>query len=177
MIHLADNTKAFCWGLLCILSIGGCSSIPPAVQVTGGAAGSAVVTQDSRPTVHGDSALTRLNGPIAQNLECNQTDSTVSCCLKKHPGEYERCGAMAPRQRPPQKPNRLPPLTDLTPEEARAREEMCREHWDRCIERGGEYERRGQYGQTICRACWQTCKANGVWPDQVNDIPCLGGSP
>lgn len=28
--------------------------------------------------------------------ECNATDSTTSCCLKQHPGEYERCGVEAP---------------------------------------------------------------------------------
>ena len=32
--------------------------------------------------------------------ECSQTDSTLSCCLKQHPGQYERCGAEAPTKRP-----------------------------------------------------------------------------
>lgn len=27
-----------------------------------------------------------------EGFECNPTDSTESCCLKKHPGQYERCG-------------------------------------------------------------------------------------
>lgn len=31
--------------------------------------------------------------------ECNQSDSTVSCCLKRHPGAYESCGADAPAER------------------------------------------------------------------------------
>lgn len=31
-------------------------------------------------------------------FECNATDSTVSCCLKQHPGEWERCGASAPNK-------------------------------------------------------------------------------
>ena len=30
--------------------------------------------------------------------ECDQTDSTVTCCLKQHPGQYERCGATTPAQ-------------------------------------------------------------------------------
>jgi len=33
--------------------------------------------------------------------ECGPGDSTVSCCLKQHPGEWERCGAEKP-----QKPNK-----------------------------------------------------------------------
>ena len=36
---------------------------------------------------------------VNEGFECNQTDSTESCCLKKNPGQYERCGARAPPQR------------------------------------------------------------------------------
>jgi hypothetical protein len=32
--------------------------------------------------------MAQCGGAIAQNPECNQTDSTVSCCLKMHPGDY-----------------------------------------------------------------------------------------
>lgn len=35
-------------------------------------------------------------------LECDQSDSTVSCCLKKNPGQYERCGAEAPSSLQPE---------------------------------------------------------------------------
>lgn len=121
-------------------------------------------------------------------VECNQTDSTISCCLKKNPGQYERCGAVAPRQAPKQAPkqtpkqepktgpDKLPPLTDLSPEETRGRTDKCLDYWNRCIEQGGEYEKRGQHGQTICRACYQQCRANGSWPEKVNDFECLGGN-
>jgi hypothetical protein len=115
---------------------------------------------------------------LAQSPECNSTDSTVTCCLKKHPGEYERCGATAPKQpSPKQKPNRLPPPTGTDTEARRKREEMCRERWYQCIQAGGEYERRGMYGQTICQSCWDTCRAEGSWPSEVNDLPCLGEAP
>jgi len=30
------------------------------------------------------------------SAECNATDSTASCCVKQHPGQYERCGVEAP---------------------------------------------------------------------------------
>ncbi|NOK16442.1 hypothetical protein [Corallococcus carmarthensis] len=38
-------------------------------------------------------------GAAIISSECNQSDSTVSCCLKRHPGQYEACGADAPAQR------------------------------------------------------------------------------
>jgi len=40
--------------------------------------------------------------------ECDSSDSTSSCCVKTHPGEYERCGAVAPPV-PQSQPNRLLP--------------------------------------------------------------------
>jgi hypothetical protein len=112
-------------------------------------------------------------------VECNQTDSTISCCLKKNPGQYERCGAVAPRQAPKQAPkpdkgpDKLPPI--LRPEERRAREQRCREYYHQCIARGGEYEKRGQHGHTICQSCYEVCKHDGSWPAEVNDFECLGG--
>ena len=33
--------------------------------------------------------------------ECNQSDSTVTCCLKQNPGQYEKCGATPPAQQQP----------------------------------------------------------------------------
>ena len=40
-------------------------------------------------------------------VECGPLDSTVSCCLKQHPGEAERCGASAEVESAPVK--RAPP--------------------------------------------------------------------
>ena len=163
--------------LLCagLLVPAGCSSTQAAQQGTGGSGFADTSAQ------HGNAIAQA--GPV----ECGPTDSTVSCCLKQHPGEYERCGAIPPKQAPTRAPKQTPkqapqgepeprpPLTDLSPEDSRKREEKCREYWERCIARGGEYEKRGQYGQTICRACWQRCRATGSWPDKVNDFECLGG--
>jgi hypothetical protein len=183
------NTWHCRWALVpyaALLFVTGCSSTQPTKQSTGGAArsealvhGAGSIAQGSDALAPAAGAIAQGGGPIAQSPECNQTDSTISCCLKKHPGEYERCGATAPKQppkKPPkEKPKRLPPLTDLTPEEAREREEQCRETYYRCLDLGGEYERRGMYGKTICQSCWQRCKAEGSWPQEVNDFPCLGG--
>ncbi len=155
--------------LLCVALWGaaGCSSTQAAHQGTGGS---------------GAKSSEAIAQPVP--VECNQTDSTTTCCLKKNPGQYERCGAVAPRQAPKQTPkqepkngpDKLPPLTDLSPEEIREREKKCRDYWEQCIALGGEYEKRGQHGQTICRACYQQCRANGHWPERVNDFQCLGRS-
>ncbi|KFE67335.1 hypothetical protein DB31_8775 [Hyalangium minutum] len=40
---------------------------------------------------------------------------------------------------------------------------------------GGEYEKRGQHGQTVCQSCYETCKGTGSWPSEVNGLECLGG--
>lgn len=37
--------------------------------------------------------LVACSGPLESGPTCNNTDSTVSCCLKQNPGQYERCGA------------------------------------------------------------------------------------
>ncbi|SEU07736.1 hypothetical protein SAMN05443639_107148 [Stigmatella erecta] len=81
----------------------------------------------------------------------------------------------APKQSPENAPDVYPPLTDLPPDQVRERDEKCRDYWNQCIALGGEYEMRGQFGQTICRSCYQRCRATGIWPDKVNDLECLGG--
>ena len=122
---------------------------------------------------------------------CLPGDDTETCCLKEFPGQYERCmgvtprggtpkGGTTPKQRPSPGPEEGPqpgpgPVPPLLPKDPRKREEACREYYDRCIERGGEYEKRGMFGRTICQSCYVTCRAEGYWPDQVNDLPCLGG--
>jgi hypothetical protein len=113
-------------------------------------------------------------------VECNQTDSTISCCLKKNPGQYERCGAVAPRQAPKRAPkdekgpDKLPPIPPIG--DRREREKKCRDYYDQCIARGGEYEKRGQFGRTICQSCYDVCRGTGFWPEKVNEVfECLGG--
>lgn len=176
---LAGHASRSRWALaLCAGLIGavGCRSTQATSQGIGGSG----FTDGT--TTRGD-AIAQGGDAIAQAVECGPTDSTVSCCLKQHPGEYERCGAMGPKQAPKQAPKQTPetgpdvapPLTDLSPEETREREQKCREYWNQCIALGGEHEKRGQHGQTVCRSCYQTCKATGSWPDKVNDFVCLGG--
>jgi hypothetical protein len=136
--------------LLCVGLWGaaGCGATQAAHQGSGGSGMAGAVSES------GD-ALAKSGEAIAQSLECNQTDSTISCCLKKNPGQYERCGAVAPRQAPKRAPKdekgpgNLPPIPP--PEERRERERRCREYYRQCIARGGEYENRGQHGQTSQR--------------------------
>lgn len=108
-------------------------------------------------------------GSISQGVECSPRDSTVSCCLKKHPGEYERCGAPAPdkKRRPP-----LPPLP--SPEEQEEWNERCLDHYGRCVEetRGNTWGRK--FSESQCQACWDYCKRIGEWPAEANEKPCPG---
>ena len=120
--------------------------------------------------------------------ECDQTDSTVSCCLKQHPGEYERCAAMAPST-PQAQPNPLNPgraevgqpesvavpIPELpTAEEMEKRVERCTEYYSRCIEaRGGKPGR--VHNETQCKACFDACKRYGYWPLRANGKICKGG--
>ena len=160
--------------LLCLGLWGaaGCSATQAAHQGTGGSGLAGAVSEvGDAPAKSGEA--------IAQTVECNQTDSSISCCLKQNPGQYARCGALPPKQAPKQKPknvpDKLPPLTELSPEEAQEREKKCRDYWYQCIALGGEYEKRGEHGKTICQSCYLRCKAEGYWPDEVNGFKCLGG--
>jgi hypothetical protein len=158
---VASSALWLCAGLLCL---GGCSTVTPAQQgsqETGGSGFADGIAQ-TEPVV-----------------ECNQTDSTVSCCLKKHPGEYERCGATPPTQKPNQ-PNRLPPPGRFEDKSADAKErarrkELCGESYARCIQQGGEDIERGQWGSTQCQSCYEECKKVGSWPAEWDDKPCPGG--
>lgn len=121
---------------------------------------------------------------LAQSLQpCNQTDSTVSCCLKKYPGQYERCGADVPVT-PPQKPNRLPPPGTELPEEAEPRIPTQKErerwrdifelHYVKCVDVGGARIPGRVEKETQCRACYAACMRYGFWPYKANDKRCLG---
>jgi hypothetical protein len=172
------------WGLRCALVfcvsllIGlGCSATQAAYQGTGGS-GLADGTADHGP------ALAQRGDAIAQPAPCGPTDSTVSCCLKQNPGAYERCGAVDPMKAPTRAPQQaprtdpplpLPPPTDAVPPHKRKREKQCREYYHQCIALGGEYEKRGQHGQSVCQSCYEKCYAEGYWPKSVNDFECLGG--
>lgn len=154
----------------------GCSATHAAHLGTGGSGMAGAISKDGN-------APAKSGNTIAQTADCNQTDTTVSCCLKKNPGQYERCGTVAPRQAPKQTPKRAPkdapgpvaPPPAAAPEGRRERERRCRDYWNQCISMGGEHEKRGQHGQTVCRACYERCVAEGFWPESINDFECLGG--
>jgi hypothetical protein len=121
--------------------------------------------------------------------ECNQTDSTVSCCLKQNPGQYERCTATPSAQQPPT-PNTKPPSTEPRPplrppplvrvseeDEEKQREfrkEPCQQHYERCVEKAG-LKPNIQYGQSHCMACKEKCLRDGWWPWSANGKRCAGG--
>ncbi len=164
----------FCASLLASV---GCSSTQATYQGTGGS-GFEDGTAESEP------ALAQQGDAIAQAVPCGPTDSTISCCLKNNPGAYARCGALEPMKAPTRAPKQaprtdpplpLPPPTDAVPPHKRKREQQCRDYYHQCIALGGEYEKRGQHGRTICKSCYDTCNAEGYWPDKVNDFKCLGG--
>lgn len=154
----------------------GCSTTP---SVPSGTGGSGLADAGSKV----GNAPAKRGNTIAQAADCNQTDTTVSCCLKKNPGQYERCGTVAPNQAPKPAPKRTPkdapgPVAlppGASTEGRRERERRCRDYWGQCIAMGGEHEKRGQHGQTVCRACYERCVAEGFWPESVNDFQCLGG--
>lgn len=122
--------------------------------------------------------------------ECNQTDSTVTCCLKQNPGHYERCGATPPPQQQPSlaetevpptetQPRRPPPLVDVSDEDDDAMtdeevDKMCREHYVRCIEKRG-LKINLQYGTSHCQSCFDLCRKKRYWPWSANGKRCPGG--
>lgn len=115
--------------------------------------------------------------------QCNQTDSTVSCCLKKYPGQYERCGADVPEPSP-QKPNRIPPPVTQEPDEAApsvpTQEEyerwrqICEPRYAKCVEAGGASIPGRVAKETQCKACYEACMRYGFWPYRANGKRCLG---
>lgn len=115
--------------------------------------------------------------------ECNPTDSTVTCCLKQNPGQYERCGATPPTEATC--PNYLPPgrtESEATPipalptqeEQERWDKDICRPHYAKCIRAGGDSMDGRKWGETQCQACYDACMRHGFWPWEANDKPCPG---
>ena len=166
----AHDVRRFTYALVlwgCLLGAVGCSATQAAQPGTGGSG-------FAEPTAQSSGAIAQGGGAIAQNPECNQTDSTVSCCLKMHPGDPARCGAVAPNVRPPkQQPNRLPPPVKIpSVEEKKRRRKACQEYYEQCIAKGGEDLERFTEGHTRCQDCYGECEKTGVWPDAVNEHPC-----
>jgi hypothetical protein len=115
--------------------------------------------------------------------ECNQTDSTVTCCLKQNPGQYERCGATPtteathPNYLPPGRPeSEATPLPGLPTQEERESwdRDICRPRYAKCIRAGGDGVDGRKWGETQCQACFDACMRHGFWPLRANDKPCPG---
>jgi hypothetical protein len=115
--------------------------------------------------------------------ECNQTDSTVTCCLKQNPGQYERCGATPPTEAT--RPNNLlperteseaAPIPELPTrqERERWRKDICLPHYNKCIQAGGGSIDGRVWKEPQCKACYEACMRHGFWPWQANDKPCPG---
>jgi hypothetical protein len=105
--------------------------------------------------------------------ECNQTDSTVTCCLKMNPGQYERCGVSPPPQ-PIERINAAIPKLPTRKEKERWRKDICTPAYDRCIDAGGGSIEGRVWDETQCKACFEACMRYGSWPKEANDKPCPG---
>ncbi len=113
----------------------------------------------------------------AEAGECNSTDSTESCCLKKHPGEYERCGAVSPAHEAiPRRPPPPPPAPRLPDdEETEEWERLCRGFYASCRQSVGGDAWGRKHGESHCQACYEDCRRYGSWPKKANGKPCPGG--
>lgn len=112
----------------------------------------------------------------SNHVECNQTDSTVTCCLKQNPGQYERCGATPPTRSAPI--NRGPPgiksQEAAEPGESKnKRRASCLPDYVACIDKIGQ-KPGGVSGTSQCQDCYDYCVGNGFWPVRMNKKPCPG---
>jgi len=99
---------------------------------------------------------------------CNQSDTTIQCCLKQNPGQYERCGALPPDPKPEPVRRPVPPVNVPVeqPDEDPPHEtkERCSHAYAKCIDLGGGKLPGRVAGQSRCSSCLDYCLANGFWP-------------
>jgi hypothetical protein len=139
-------------------------------------------------------------GCYMNGMGCQPGDDTETCCLKEHPGAWERCtGKPGPTPKGPTKPDQPKPKSQPKPkpkpknqpepekspqpfappipteEQKTEWRDRCLEHYVRCkhTEKGEEWGR--VFDESQCKACWELCKRTGVWPDETNGKPCPGG--
>lgn len=96
-------------------------------------------------------------------VECGPNDSTVSCCIKQHPGDFERCGATAPPK---------PDVEDAV-RAAQAASESAKDeevdpdegYRDHCIDMYVLCQLRKWSGN--CHDCLRYCQGQKQWPFSV----------
>jgi hypothetical protein len=93
---------------------------------------------------------------------CLPGDSTLTCCLKENPGQYERCAILAGEKPPTLRP---PPVIPETPQEGTEED---------AIAQGGEHKPGRVWKETQCRACYDSCMRRGYWPHSANGKRCPG---
>ena len=111
------------------------------------------------------------SGAFALNgAQCNQTDSTATCCLKQYPGQYERCGATPPAQSAPIHvgPPGLDSLEAAKQGESKdEKRKRCLPDYVACIDKIG-LKQGGLSGTTQCKDCYDYCEQHGFWPLPTN---------
>lgn len=110
---------------------------------------------------------------VLSDADCNQTDSTLTCCLRVHPGQYERCGA-APPAPSTERVNVAIPRLPTRVEKEKWRKDICTPAYDRCIQVGGGSIEGRVWDETQCKACFDACMRYGEWPLEANGKPCPG---
>jgi len=101
---------------------------------------------------------------LAQNVvECGPTDSTVSCCIKQHPGDPERCGIAAPPKPDVEDTVRAAQAASESPKDKEADpDEGYRDH---CIGMYVLCQQRKWSGN--CHDCLRYCQGQKQWPFNV----------
>ncbi len=122
-------------------------------------------------------------GCYMNGMGCQPGDDSETCCLKEHPGAWERCtGTAGPKPEPktgnqPKPKGNPEPISPPipTPEEKQRWRETCREHYVACKEFVAGEKQRRVWGESQCQSCMDLCMRDGRWPDEANGHPCPGG--
>ncbi len=126
-------------------------------------------------------------GCYMNGMGCQPGDDTETCCLKEHPGAWERCtGTAGPKTQPKKAPSPkdqpkpegrpepfFPP--NPTPEELEEWRKRCLDYYVRCSDFVQGDAQWRVYGERQCQSCWRLCERTGQWPAEANEKPCPGG--
>jgi hypothetical protein len=100
---------------------------------------------------------------VLPDADCNQTDSTITCC----------CGASSPTQST-ERINAAIPKLPTRVEKEKWRKDLCTPAYERCIQVGGGSIEGRVWDETQCKACFDACIRYGEWPKEANGKPCPG---